>query len=76
MINTIKIKFIKNFFAFIIPKGQYCYKVINRNDDNFTFSGIYCKYYKVDGIRRYCTLLNKEDDIRLDQSLKICGINE
>lgn len=71
----LKYLIIKKFLSFIIPLGQYCYTVTNRDVGNFIYTGKFCRYYKIDGIRRYCSLLKKEDSIRLDQSIKICGIN-
>ena len=61
-----------------IPHGSYCYKINNINQDGVQ-KVEYCPYFTFleNGFVK-CKLmdLTSEDDILLDDQVKICGISE
>lgn len=62
-----------------IPKGPYCYQlleVVDRPEQFPILRTRACSHIQTVGESKRCNLLGVEGDILLDDSCKICGIND
>jgi len=62
-----------------IPAGPYCYQLVEVVDRPGQFPLLRtrpCTHFRKVGDTNRCTLLEMQDDFLLDDSCKICGLND